>query len=129
MIFSILVGPTITRIRAWQQSINNISRIKFNGLPYFEFNTYTIAILVIFSFQMDSLLPPMNLIGSMLEDNKLKNRTEIDRHQLSSSLFAFFNLYGNEFKMNENVISVKSGHWLDYQLEVDNAFVSPLQKR
>lgn len=71
----------------------------------------------------------MNLIGSMLEDNKLKNRTEIDRHQLSSSLFAFFNLYGNEFKMNENVISVKSGHWLDYQLEVDNAFVSPLQKR
>lgn len=127
--FPILVELIIKRIRAWQESINNISRNTLKELPYFEFNTYTIAILVIFSLQMNSLLPPMHLFSTLLEDNSLKYRTEIKTHQLSSCLFAFFDLYGNEFKMDKNVISVKSGQWLEYQLEADNPLVSPLQKR
>lgn len=98
-------------------------------MPCFEFNTYTIAILVIFSLQKTYMLPK-ELLSSLPIQEEDDNPRDIEPSVLSDCLFRFFNLYGNEYKMNEDIISVNAGDWLHYWLDTDNAsLMPPRQKR
>lgn len=113
----LLVGELIKKILAWQQSA--IETLSSYSLPYFEFNSYTIAILVIFSMQMTHLLPThvSGFFWDLFVEEEQDSQCDIQPGQLSTCLFAFFNLYGNEYDMKENVVSVNAGKWLQNPLE------------
>lgn len=76
-----------------------------------------------------SHLLPMHLFDSLLDQEEEDSQCEIEPNQLSTCLFSFFDLYGNNFEMSENVISVNAGEWLKYQLGTNNASVPLPQKR
>lgn len=113
MIGFIPVGRLIRLIRAWQDSCVNVAHD--NGSECFHFNTYTIAILVIFSMQISHLLPAIAEFVHHFDcnDNAADGESPITATELSSSLFGFFCLYGKDYQMHNQVISVHAGRWLE----------------
>lgn len=93
-----LVGRLIKLIQAWQGG--------FDDKQYVKFNTYTIAILVIFMLQRHRQLDQLQYIHIMrpTEDRSFQ--------RLEDWLMKFFQLYGNEYQMHEQVIDVYHGVWL-----------------
>lgn len=104
------VGNVIRIIRAWQNSCNEAAQNEC-----LRFNTYTIAIFVIFSMQLNGELPVIDesMPDFSIYDDDDESGLPIEKSELSSCLFDFFWLYGNDYKMKDQVISVRTGQWLE----------------
>lgn len=89
----------ISFVSAWQTVLNR------TGTPLFEFNTYIISVLVIFFLQKKYKLPTADKIESLTSNSSLSiTNFETLKRQ-------FFDFYGNEYQMQNHIISAYINRW------------------
>lgn len=104
----------ITFIRMWQSVLNQLN------IARFEFNMYTISILVIFFLQMEHKFPTTDQTPANV-CSKVSNFRLI--------LKEFFNLYGSRYQMWNHVISTRIGRWQERRIQAKQTYFTPAQKR
>lgn len=113
----------IEYILAWQNAVNGILNESFA----FRFNTYTIAILVIFFMQVNYEMP----LRSELADAKKKPGASLkkDIKNIDKMLADFFYFYSNRYQVWNHVISVNIGRWQERRIQDQQKHFLPDQKR
>lgn len=86
-------------IRSWQESLRRLCSTRF------EFNTYTISILVIFFLQVEYKYPKVEQIVNQYQTTSPKIP------DLEQAIKGFFTFYGKRFQMGNHVISANIGQW------------------
>lgn len=110
----------ITFIRMWQTVLNQLN------IARFEFNTYTISILVIFFLQMDHKYPTIGQT-SINVPSTVSNYKRI--------LKEFFNFYGKRYQISssnqdtDHVISIQIGRWQERRIQPEQTFFNPAQQQ
>lgn len=100
----------------------------------FQFNTYVIAVLVIFFLQMNYGLPAIGVIVMASEDKTTdaasyaKSNAEKTK-DLNKMLADFFHFYGGRYEINNHLISTSIGRWQEQRLTGQQKYFTPEQKR
>lgn len=103
------------------------------GSTTFQFNTYTIAVLVIFFLQMNYGLPAVSNILMTSEEKtadntNTKSSAELQK-VLNKMLADFFHFFGGRYEINNHLISTSIGRWQEKKLTGQQKHFTPEQKR
>lgn len=104
-----------------------------NGLTMFGFNTYIIAILVIFFMQVNYDVPTIQELASMRPNADAIKKSNASLHKdvdsLDKLLVDFFYFYGNRYQIWNHVISLNIGRWQERRTQDQQKWFLPNQKR
>lgn len=89
----------VAYVKAWQTALN-----KLNKQALFNFNTYTIAVMVIAVLQRQSDLPTINVMPQWLASNAANQLK--DTRPMKSFLMDFFAFFGNKYERRNHAISL-----------------------
>lgn len=112
--FWFLGNRLIRFIRMWQGFLNQMN------IARFEFNTYTISILVIFFLQTNHKFPT-------IEQTSVEVRSSISNFKLI--LKEFFDFYGNRYQIWNHVISTQIGRWQEQRIQPEQKSFKPAQQQ
>ena len=103
------------------------------GCTAFQFNTYVIAVLVIFFLQMNYGLPAIGgiLVASEDETTDTSNtKSTADKTKdLNKMLADFFHFYGGRYEINNHLICTWIGRWQEQRLTGQQKHFTVEQKR
>lgn len=99
-----------------------------------QFNTYVIAVLVIFFLQMNYGLPASSGILVTSEEkttaDKINTKSSAEQTKdLNKMLADFFHFYGGRYEINNHLISTWIGRWQEQRLTGQQKHFTPEQKR
>lgn len=97
-LFYLTVVRLVAYIKAWQTVLN-----KRNKKVLFNFNTYTLAVMVIAVLQRQSKLPTIDNMPKWLQANG--GEQPKDATPIKSLLLDFFAFFGNKYERKNHVIS------------------------
>lgn len=119
-------------VRAWQNVMNDILFEMF-GMNAFRFNTYIIASLVIFFFQLnDDLNTIVDIPNALLDTKALEeaaNSLSDDLKHIRSIIYDFFFMFGERYQMWNHVMSCYIGRWQERRIQAEQKHFAPNQKR
>lgn len=121
----------IEYIVAWKNALHTILA------PYetaaFQFNTYMIAVLVIFFVQVNYDVPVIADIDTVRSNadamKKVADTTKKDLDNFDKILAEFFWFYGQRYQIWNHVISLNIGRWQERRIQDQQKFFLPNQKR
>lgn len=118
-------------IKSWQIVVKTLAAQRDSKT--FDFNTYMIAVLVIFFLQMNYGLPA---VGATLMANEEKTtetttaKSSADKTKdLNKMLADFFHFYGGRYEINNHLISTWIGRWQEQRIQDQQKHFTPEQKR
>lgn len=114
-------------VRYWLKAINEMLVQK--GLCPLGFNTYIIAVLVIFFLQLDQKFPKLSDVPSTHSKAIHHVRCHVEKEKLQQTIGEFFKFYGEKFQMKRQIISVNIGRWQERFLQSQQTNFTPEQKR
>lgn len=115
-------------VRAWQNVLNAVAAK--NGNKAFQFNTYTISVLVIFFLQMNYKLPTAADAAILASSIKGPGTVSYDdKKNFGNMLLDFFHFYGSRYEINNHLISARIGRWQEQRLTGQQKHFTPEQKR
>lgn len=121
----------IAYIKCWQCVVSSLAR----DTTIFKFNTYTIAVLVMFFLQMNYGLPAVSGIvvtsesktTNAVQTKSTATNTNTNTKGLNDMLADFFYFYGGRYEINNHLISASIGRW--QQITCQQKHFTPEQKR
>lgn len=96
-----------------------------NGTIAFQFNTYIIAVLVLFFLQVKYDFPKIAELPSTLASKK----PILLNGDLGKLVREFFEFYAKVYEVHKKVISLNVGRWQDRENPSHQKIFSPEQKR
>lgn len=127
-LFTLSGRQLIAYVRAWQNVVNSLA--VQNGDIAFQFNTYIIAVLVIFFLQVNYDLPPVADVSSLVPSDKERTKSVYEEQKdFGRILFEFFYFYGSRYEINNHLISARIGRWQEQRLTGQQKNFTPEQKR
>ncbi|XP_031625839.1 uncharacterized protein LOC116342388 [Contarinia nasturtii] len=120
----------IAYVRAWQNVVNRLA-IQ-HGEAVFQFNTYIIAVLVIFFMQVHYDLPTVSEISTLAASGKITStpKSILEEQKIFGKiLFEFFHFYGARYEVNNHLVSARIGRWQEQRLTQQQKYFTPEQKR
>lgn len=102
-----------------------------NGDIAFQFNTYIIAVLVIFFLQVQYDLPTVSAVSALVSaSEKAYTKSAFEEQKdFGRILFEFFYFYGSRYEINNHLISARIGRWQEQRLTGQQKYFTPEQKR
>lgn len=118
----------IAYIRAWQNALNEAA-VEKGARFAFHFNTYIISVLVTFYLQMKRNFPKLADVPSSHIKCMDRLLLKVDKEYLKRSINEFFEFYGRNFVLTNQLISVNIGRWQDPRVDIKQTNFTPEQKR
>lgn len=118
----------VAYIRAWQNALNEAAAEKSTRIV-FQFNTYIISVLVIFYLQLNQMFPKLPNVPSSHIKSMDRAPQNVDKEYLKRSVNGFFEFYGKNYELKNQLISVNIGRWQDPRLENKRTILTPEKKR
>lgn len=118
-------------IKSWQHVVSTLAMQR--NSTTFQFNTYIIAVLVIFFLQMNYGLPAAG--GNVVASEEIMTATTNTKSiadktkDLNEMLANYFHFYGGRYEINNHLISTWVGRWQEQRLHGQQKYFTPEQKR
>lgn len=93
----------------------------------FYFNTYIIAVLVIFFLQMNYKFPKIKDVPPT-QCKRIDDIPNIDKDHLKKAIGEFFHFYGQKLEVGKHLISTNIGRWQERHLQPQQLIFTPEQK-
>lgn len=117
----------IAYVRAWQNALNDMA-IQKGFLFAFRFNTYIIAVLVIFYLQLNHEFPKLaDVPPSAMKSIDHGSIPKVKKEELKQAVCKFFEFYGRKYEKIK-LISLDVGRWQNAELNRQQSVFTPEQK-
>lgn len=118
----------IAYVKSWLNILNDIAAKE--GTTAFRFNTYIIAVLVVFFLQMNHNFPKLRELPSSQTDGIASVFVpKIDKERLKHIVEGFFEFYGKKYQFTNMLISPNIGRWQERQQPAQQTKLTSEQKR
>lgn len=108
--------------------VRSLQNVMNKTLAQDGFNTYIIAVLVIFFLQVNYKFPKIKDVP-LSECKSIDIIPIIDEKQLKKSVAEFFNFYGKKLEVGKHLISTNIGRWQERHLQAKQSVFTPEQER
>lgn len=102
-----------------------------NGMCAFQFNTYIIAVLVIFYLQYNKKFPKLKELPAS-QTKFIHTLSDVSEVNVKQAIWEFFEFYGKKYEPSNQMISIQIGRWQDLQFltrKAETMNLTPEQKR
>lgn len=116
----------IAYVKSWQTALNETATT--NGTSLFQFNTYTISVLVIYFLQLNNQFPKLANVP-VTNTKFIDNVPHVNEEEFKRAVIQFFEFYSNKYQMKNHIISIDIGRWKNRRLESQQSNFSPEEER